>query len=52
MLDIGSYQMKAGYAGEDTPKHVFSSVRAANGDEDGEKKRGARKETGEEGEVA
>ena len=27
VLDIGSYAVKAGYAGEDTPKYVFPSVR-------------------------
>lgn len=27
MLDIGTYAVKAGYAGEDTPKYVFPSVR-------------------------
>lgn len=27
VLDIGTYAVKAGYAGEDTPKYVFPSVR-------------------------
>ncbi len=27
VLDLGSYQVKAGYAGEDTPKYIFPSVR-------------------------
>jgi hypothetical protein len=27
VLDIGTYQTKAGYAGEDAPKFVFPSVR-------------------------
>ena len=27
VLDIGTYQVKAGYAGEDAPKYVFPSVR-------------------------
>eukprot|EP00887_Chlorella_sp_A99_P001810 scaffold19.g1810.t1 len=26
VFDIGTYQVKAGYAGEDTPKYVFPSV--------------------------
>ncbi len=26
VLDVGTYQVKAGYAGEDTPKFVFPSV--------------------------
>ncbi len=27
VLDLGTLQVKAGYAGEDTPKYVFPSVR-------------------------
>lgn len=27
VLDLGSYQVKAGYAGDDAPKYVFPSVR-------------------------
>ena len=27
VLDVGSYTVKAGYAGEDTPKAVYPSVR-------------------------
>jgi hypothetical protein len=30
VLDIGTYQVKAGYAGEDAPKYVFPSVRRPN----------------------
>ena len=29
VLDVGTYQVKAGYAGEDTPKFVFPSVRSS-----------------------
>ena len=29
VLDVGTYQVKAGYAGEDTPKFVFPSVRVS-----------------------
>jgi actin-like protein 6A len=27
VIDVGTYQVKAGYAGEDTPKFIFPSVR-------------------------
>lgn len=27
VLDLGTYQAKVGYAGDDTPKYVFPSVR-------------------------
>lgn len=29
VLDMGSYQCKAGYAGEDTPRVVFGTVRSS-----------------------
>jgi actin-related protein len=30
VLEVGTYQTKAGYAGEDTPKFVFPSVRMSS----------------------
>lgn len=36
VLDLGTYQVKVGYAGDDTPKHTFTSaVGACAGGEDG-----------------
>ncbi|KAI7838059.1 hypothetical protein COHA_008142 [Chlorella ohadii] len=44
VLDIGTYAVKAGYAGEDTPKYVFpSSVGAIGGGPDGMEVDGAKR---------